>query len=203
MIIQWAKGYRERRAGLDDLMRLMRTHTPHEAWRIHHGISKLTPATRVALRKFIESHTAAFSDVARAVFTVLDKYSDAETRILIVMRNYDHAMELGWKYAPTSIPMILEGIDEAREWLTNLTPEQESALLVLEDSQWVKKYTINGGGMQRSYQYHPSVRTVVLERPQDIDRIIDAARHGNPQHAAHLTALLDGTIHTPLSEGAL
>lgn len=207
MITRWIKSRLEHRTAKDDLHNAFKADhsvadgfTPLDIWQ---GVTKLSPQTAVGLRKFLNERTEEHDTLAFDALHVLSKYADADSRINIVMRHLDHAIDLGWKYTTIAIPMILEAIDEKRGYYQNFTQEQETALLLLEDSKWNKKYTTNGGSRWRLYSCHQSVAEVALERPQDIDRIISVARQHDPQHAAHLIAILDGEITSPLGDGAL
>lgn len=203
----WLKRMKERRNAYDDLLYVIRTNPATEnadAW----SVSKLTRETAVQARKFISRNTLKHSDISPVVFNILSTYSDAETRLLILMRNFDRAVELGWRYAPSASKFILEAIDENRESkyakdYKELTAEQEAALLILEDSQWNKSCTYSRSQMSRRYTCGKATVEVVLERPQDVAVIIEVARVTDVTHAAHLIAVLDGEIQSALGSGAL
>jgi hypothetical protein len=203
----WLKKVKERRNAYDDLLYVIRTN-PATAGADGWSISKLSRETAIQARKFISRNTLKHTDISSVVFNILSRYSDAETRMLIVMRNFDHAVELGWRYAPSASTFILDAIDEHRESryskdYTELTPEQEAALLILEDSQWDKSCTYGHSRMSRKYTCGKAAVEVTLERPQDVAAIIEVARATDVTHAAHLIAVLDGEIQSALGSGAL
>lgn len=173
-----------------------------------HAISKLPAATAVETRKFIARNSSTHPGFATEVVGVLQNYFDANRRIRIVMRNFDHAVSLGWLYAPAAFNLILESIDEVHNYphdtgKAEFTAEQEAALLTLGDSQWNKTCTYGTRNMTRVYDCGYAVQDVALERPHEIDAIINVARRKDISHAAHLTAILDGEITMVLGEGAL
>jgi hypothetical protein len=173
-----------------------------------HGISKLPSSTAVEARKFITNNSSVHPGFAMAVVGILQNYFDANRRITTVMRNFDHAVDLGWLYAPAAFRIILESIDEAHDYPhetdgMEFTAEQESALLVLGDSQWDKSGTYGTSNTRRLYDCGNAVVSVVLERPHEIDAIIDVARKTDISHSAHLISILDGEITMVLGEGAL
>lgn len=203
----WFKKLKERRNAYDDLLHVIRAN-PVTAGADGWSVSKLSRETAVEARKFISRNTLKHTDISSVVVGILNKYSDAETRLLIVMRNFDRAVELGWLYAPSASTFILNAIDEHRgyrysENYTELTLEQEAALLLLEDSQWNKTCTYGRSQMFRRYTCGEAAVEVTLERPHDVAAIIEIARATDVTHSAQLIAILDGEIQTALGSGAL
>jgi hypothetical protein len=165
-------------------------------------IHKISDATALKLLKFMSQRTPDHDSLPADLVRALSRYSDVASRVNIIIRNFDRAVEMGWTYSPNAVRFVLEAIDEVRG-NRQFTPEQEEALLLLENSRWIKEYTHNGGSMKTKYRCHPCVRGVVVERPQDVEEIIEVASRHFVETAPQLIAILDGDVDLPLSGGAL
>lgn len=213
--IQWLQTQitivKERRTAHQALYRVIKNDPETESLEdgdLWDAISKLPASTAVDTHKFIANNSSVHPGFAMGVVGVLQNYFDADRRIRTVMRNFDNAIDLGWLYAPAAFRLILESIDEVHDYPhktdgVEFTAEQESALLILGDSQWNKSCTYGTSNTTRVYDCGNAVQDVVLERPHEIDAIIDVARKTDISHSAHLTAILDGEITMVLGEGAL
>lgn len=198
----WIKNIKERRNAKDDLLYVLHTN-PATAGADGWAVAKISPETAILTRKFITRHALKHKDVSHAVLRVLNKYHDAETRINIVLRNFDYAVGLGWSHAPSAFSFILDAIDEYRESIyrkdrKELTTEQEQALMLLEDSQWIKSEPLT-----RRYTCSRTVIDMVIQRPQDVAAITEIAEATDVTHKAQLLALLDGEIEPALGSGVL
>lgn len=209
--MKWVKKLKEKRNAHEDLYYVL-SHNPAtrhvDNSNIWQGVKKLSRSTAIDARKLISRNILNHTDIAMSVLGVLENYFDADTRMQIVLRNFDHAVALGWLYTPDTFRITLESIDEVRESryskdYTALTPEQESALLILGDSQWIKETTYGSCYKKRPYEYSEAVSAVTVQRPQDVAAIIKIAQSTEVTHAAHLVAVLDGEISSVLGDGAL
>lgn len=200
-MIRWIKEKLEERKAGDRLFEDMKRHRNVYVGELFF-INKITDATALKLHRFMSQRRTEHDSLPADLARTLSRYSDVTSRVNIIVRNFDRAVDMGWGYAPNALRFVLEAIDDVRG-NRQFTPEQEEALLLLEDSRWIKEYTRSGGSMKTRYQCHPCVREVAVERPQDIDMIIEVASRHYIQTVPQLTAILDGDVDLPLSGGAL
>ena len=152
------------------------------------------------LRKFIEQHIETHSHIVLSVMQVFHQQNNF-THIRQTIDHFQYAVDLGWNYADCAFRMIHEAFVETGHM--NLTLEQERALIVLEDSRWEKDYTVHGGMMRGGRKDDPCVAQAVIERPHDVQRIIELANMGSWSRVAQIESMLDGSTTKVLSEGAL
>ena len=208
-MIRWIKKIKERYNAYDDLIYVL-SNDPAvvrggKAGAARQVVTKLSPATAIKVREFINRNILRHQGIAANMLVILENYFDAEPRVNLVIRNFDHAVGLGWSDATN---FVLEATDESREILSSqnveLTPEQETALIILGDAEWRKGFhPASAERYTQGYALGGAVREVVLARPHDIAAIIEIMQNAEIKHAAHLTAVLDGEIVPTLGAGVL
>lgn len=190
-----------------ELLRTLKTYAPvtfripeNENRKFERSLRLLDAAVARDLTRFIHANIEVHDSLGRDLRTVLNDATSWNTLVPITA-HFDFAVGLGWNYAPCAVRMIVDAIrDSATQ---SLSPEQERALIAVENSTWTKKYTTGGGMMKRAYSYHGCVSQAAIKRPLEVQRIISAAQRWNPQSVAQVGALLDGKTLPALSEGAL
>jgi hypothetical protein len=152
------------------------------------------------LTRFINSNIEVHDSLGSDIHTILEQPA-LWTTLVPVVTHFDFAVELGWKYAPCAIRMIGDALRDSST--QGLDPEQERALIAVENSTWTKEYTTGGGMKKSAYSYHACVLQAAIARPQEAQTVIAVAQRWNPQGIAQIDALLNGTALPALSEGAL
>lgn len=136
-------------------------------------VRSLTRDEALALVRFVDRRTFTHNDITIGVRNVVECYAGLSAPFSRIIRHFDHAVSMGWKYAPDTFMMILDGLRDAD---ISTTIEQERALVLLEESRWSKKYAYRGGAREERFVYDSSFTELAKARPSDIGRIIPLAQ---------------------------
>lgn len=136
-------------------------------------IRSLTRDEALALVRFVDRRTFTHNDITIGVRNVVECCAGLSAPFSRIIRHFDHAVSMGWKYAPDAFMMILDGLRDAD---ISTTIEQERALVLLEESRWSKKYAYRGGAREERFVYDSSFTELAKARPSDIGRIIPLAQ---------------------------
>jgi hypothetical protein len=124
-------------------------------------------------------------------------YFGLERRVELALDHFDFAVSLGTCAPFDVIERALGNFDD-----TDLSNEQHRSLIRLENSRWTNTRKA-GTTEQPLHHYEAFVTRVVLDRPQDTDRIIALAQSGSCGNMLQMNAVLDGEVIAALSEGML
>jgi hypothetical protein len=170
---------------------------PEVLGRLSWGIAKLDNHMLSSVHKFMQKRDGT----ALPVMGILQYSLDPSRDLAKTIGNFYYARDkLGWAYAPAAFDFMMDGLPDEK-----LSTEQARAVLKLENTLYTKDLTPKGGNIAttKREKYPECFAQTAIERPQDIDRIIEIAETRTVHHAAHLDALLDDNVMPVLAEGAL
>lgn len=188
------------------LLRTMRKYAPntysvseYQDRELENRIRHFDSQTARRLDEFITSHIEDHDSIARDMRNLIENHT-TDIALVRMIEHFDYAVELGWNYAPSALRFIRDALSNLD--VLHLNSRQMRIAIAIEDSQWDKEYTTGSGMMKRAYQFHACVTEAAVERPRDMDNIIDVARKHNPQTIQQVYALVDG-VAPAISDGAL
>ena len=187
---------------LDGLPTGRDSHVPNFRDALEDSAKQLPAETCHKARDFIEENICLHEGIASLVVDVLGR-RDSDAALNRLMDNFSYMEDLGWRFAGALAGMVLRSFPSTVIH-RDLTVEQQHALIRLEDAQWDKSFLPVGGKKHRILRLACNdVASVVVQRPEDIDRIIELARDRNPKAVDDYLSLLDTGSVKSLSSGAL
>lgn len=160
-------------------------------------VDRITRESAHRLCLLIEENAVHRTDIVCGFGKMGNTYFGLEHRVELVLKHFGFASSLD-TCAPADV------IDRALGNMDNiaLSLEQEQALVRLESSRWAKTRRA-GTGEQPLHHYEAFVTRAVIERPQDVGRIVELAQRGKCESLPQINAVLDARVAVALSEGAL
>jgi hypothetical protein len=154
---------------------------------LRHGIDAISTEAVAEAYELTEWQSPRNPGLAAAVMQTLLNETQTEHRLLAFLRYNIYAQSLGWACSPETALGIASVLPEG----VDLDEMQSRALIQLGYARSTSGRRTPG---QSSPHYSPSVLKVVIERPHDIQRIIEIEQRNPGVQGAQLTRLLNGKI---------